>query len=273
VKSSSKSGAAQAQSGTTKRRSASKSKKRIAPITRSNPKSVTKKEAKAAIVVDKGERKMIQVGPIGEPNKVTNKDQAMIHETAESEANETRGSTEVPIHAALSAIGKTDSIRDKRALELVDRLSLWSGAAGLIPVPLVDIAAVGGVQLHMLHRLSEIYGVPFSENRGKSILTSLAGAVIPATAATTTTSLMKGVPGIGTAIGALTMPAVAACATWVIGRVFIKHFASGGTLLDFSPPDYRDFIKAQKSKFATRSREVAPASPSTTARTTTDVVS
>jgi uncharacterized protein (DUF697 family) len=67
----------------------------------------------------------------------------------------------------------------------------------------------------MLRRLSEIYGVPFSENRGKSILTSLslAGTVIPATTATTTTSLMKGVPIIGTTIGALTMPAVAACVT------------------------------------------------------------
>jgi uncharacterized protein (DUF697 family) len=132
--------------------------------------------------------------------------------------------------------------------ELVDRLSLWSGAAGLIPVPLVDIAAVWGVQLHMLRRLSEIYGVPFSENRGKSILTSLAGAVMPATTATTAASVMKGVPIIGTAIGALTMPAVAAGATWLIGKVFIKHFVSGGTLLDFNPPDYREFIKSQKAK-------------------------
>jgi uncharacterized protein (DUF697 family) len=260
----------------TKGRGSSKGKKRLAPIMRSKPRSVSKKAAKAAIVVGnrgakEGEGKMIQVGPISEPNKVTKKDQVMTHETAESEANETRRSTEV-IDAALSAIDKTDSLRDKRALELVDRLSLWSGAAGLIPVPLVDIAAVGGVQLHMLRRLAEIYGVPFSENRGKSILTSLAGAVIPATTATTTTSLMKGVPGLGTVIGALTMPAVAACASWVIGRVFIKHFASGGTLLDFSPPDYREFIKAQKSKFTTRSRRVAPASPSTTAPTTTDVV-
>src|ERR1700731_3820778 len=95
----------------------------------------------------------------------------------------------------------TDAARDERAAQLVDRLSLWSGAAGLIPVPLVDMAAVGGVQLHMLRRLSEIYGVPFSENRGKSILASLAGAVIPASTATTTASLMKGLPVIGTAIG------------------------------------------------------------------------
>jgi hypothetical protein len=68
---------------------------------------------------------------------------------------------------------------------------------------------------------------------------------------------MKGVPIIGTTIGALTMPAVAACGTWVIGKVFMKHFASGGTLLDFNPPDYREFIKVQTTKFAARARDTA----------------
>jgi uncharacterized protein (DUF697 family) len=192
----------------------------------------------------------------------------MVQETTGSEAIES--STKLPTEPTTSLIEKTHSTRDERAAELVDRLSLWSGAAGLIPVPLVDVAAVWGVQLHMLRRLSEIYGVPFSENRGKSILTSLAGAMIPATAATTMTSLMKGVPIIGTAIGALTMPAVAACSTWVIGKVFMKHFASGGTLLDFNPPDYREFIKVQKTKFAARARETAPASPSATAPAASD---
>ena len=185
----------------------------------------------------------------------------MAAETSEFEASEGRGSTEVPIKPTAITTEQTNSARDKLALELVDRLSLWSGAAGFIPIPIVDIAAVGGVQLHMLRRLAEIYEVPFSENRGKSILTSLAGAVIPATTATTATSLVKGIPILGTAIGTLTMPAVAGCATWVIGRVFIKHFASGGTLLDFNPPDYREFIKAQKSKFTARSRRAASSSP------------
>src|ERR1041384_7180275 len=149
---------------------------------------------------------------------------------------------------------KTDAERDQLANELVDRFSLWSGAAGLIPVPLVDMAAVGGVQLQMLRRLSEIYGVPFSQNRGKSIIASLAGAIIPASTATTTAmtfgSLIKGLPGVGWTVGALTMPVYAAGVTWVIGRVFMKHFASGGTLLDFDPPDYKEFIKEQQEKFS-----------------------
>src|ERR1700730_6114241 len=155
----------------------------------------------------------------------------------------------------------TDAVRDERASQLVDRLSLWSGAAGLIPLPLVDMAAVGGVQFYMLRRLSEIYRVPFSDNRGKSILASVAGAVIPASAST---SVIKSLPGIGTVIGALTMPIVSAGATWVIGKLFIQHFASGGTLLDFNPSDYREFIKEQKAKFAARSGAVPPTPESPT---------
>jgi uncharacterized protein (DUF697 family) len=168
--------------------------------------------------------------------------------------------------------GMTEEERDQVASKLVDRFSLWSGAAGLIPIPLVDMAAVAGVQLQMLRRLSEIYGVPFSENRGKSILASLAGAVIPASTATTTAvgvgSLVKSFPGVGTAIGALTMPVFSAGATYVIGKVFIQHFASGGTLLDFNPPDYREFIKVQKEKFAARSAAAPSSGPSASAART-----
>ena len=182
-------------------------------------------------------------------------------------AQETTGSgTAAEGSTGSGATEMTDARRDELASKLVDRFSLWSGAAGLIPVPIVDVAAVGGVQLQMLRRLSEIYDVPFTENRGKSILASLAGSLIPASTATTTAmgvgSLMKGLPGIGTAIGALSMPVFSAGATYVIGKVFIQHFASGGTLLDFNPPDYREFIKAQKEKLGVRSTAVPPAAKS-----------
>jgi uncharacterized protein (DUF697 family) len=153
----------------------------------------------------------------------------------------------------------TDERRDELASEVVDRFSLWSGAAGLIPIPVADVAAVGGVQLMMLRRLSEIYGVPFSDNSGKSIIASLAGSVLPLSTATSAMSLAKGLPVIGWAVGALGMPALSAGATYVIGKVFIQHFASGGTLLDFNPPDYREFIKAQKEKFSARSAAPSPA--------------
>ena len=175
----------------------------------------------------------------------------MTQETVGSEASRQEGEVNLTGGAPT-----TDAQRDELASQVVDRFSLWSGAAGLIPVPLVDVAAVGGVQLQMLRKVSEIYGVPFTENRGKALIASLAGAVIPASTATSTAmgvvSVVKGIPGLGQMGGALTMPVFAAGATYIIGKVFIQHFASGGTLLDFNPPDYREFIKAQKEKLRMR---------------------
>ena len=185
----------------------------------------------------------------------------MVQETTGSRAAEAKD----PVEGAIGpgAVEMTDEQRDEEAAKLVGRFSLWSGAAGLIPVPLVDIAAVGGVQLQMLRKLSEIYGVPFSDNRGKSVIASLAGSLIPASAATTTamgfSSALKFIPGIGSVVAALTMPVFSAGATYAIGKAFIQHFASGGTLLDFNPPDYREFIKAQKEKFGLKTAAEAPA--------------
>ncbi len=148
--------------------------------------------------------------------------------------------------------------RDEFASKLVEHFSLWSGLAGFIPLPLVDVAAVGGIQLQMLRRLSQIYNVPFSENGGKAFLASLAGTAIPASSGIGAASVLKVVPFVGAAVSALVMPALSSGATYVIGKVFIQHFASGGTLLDFNPPDYREFIKTQKEMWSTRPTATAP---------------
>ncbi len=134
--------------------------------------------------------------------------------------------------------------RKARARKLVERFSLYSGVAGLLPVPVVDVAAVGGVQLQMLRRISQLYDVPFSKNRGKAIVASLAGTMIPASTGLGVASIAKSVPIAGTTIGAMTAPALSVGATYVIGMTFVEHFARGGTLLDFDPPDHREFIKA-----------------------------
>lgn len=142
--------------------------------------------------------------------------------------------------------------RDELASKLVDRFAIWSGVAGLIPVPVVDAVAVGGLQLQMLRRISQIYSVPFSDNRGKAVIAALAGAMIPATSGIGAASVLKAVPVFGTIIGSFVMPVLSAGATYAIGKAFIQHFASGGTLLDFNPPDYRDFVKAQKEAWDSR---------------------
>lgn len=156
-----------------------------------------------------------------------------------------RGSSIAPEDLLLTTADSVDAAATKsRARKLVERFSLYSGVAGLLPVPVVDVAAVGGVQLQMLRRISQLYAVPFSKNRGKAIVASLAGTMIPASTGLGVASMAKSVPVAGTAIGAMTAPALSVGATYVIGMAFVEHFARGGTLLDFDPPDHREFIKA-----------------------------
>ncbi len=161
--------------------------------------------------------------------------------------------------------------REEMANKLVDRFAIWAGAAGVLPIPLVDLIAVGGVQLQMLRRLSQIYGVPFSENRGKSLIASLAGALIPTTSGIGAASVLKAVPVLGTALASFVMPVLSAGATYGIGKVFIQHFESGGTLLDFNPPDYREFLKRHREtweKRSTRSDASSPSRPNATSGAT-----
>src|SRR6516165_8908116 len=130
---------------------------------------------------------------------------------------------------------------------------------------LVDRLAVGGLQLQMLRRLSQIYGVEFSENRGKALIAALAGCMIPATSGMGAASALKAVPVLNIIAAGFVMPVLSAGATYAIGKAFVQHFESGGTLLDFNPPDYRDFVKAQKEMWESRSRSRERNTASTTA--------
>jgi uncharacterized protein (DUF697 family) len=151
----------------------------------------------------------------------------------------------------------TPEERDETANKLVDRFALWSGVAGLIPVPGVDVFAVGGLQIQMVRRLSQIFDVPFSENRGKALILSLVGSTIPATSGIGAASMLKFVPVIGTLTASFVMPVLSAGATYAIGKAFVEHFSKGGTLLDFNPPDYREFIRSQKEMWDSRKKKKA----------------
>ena len=64
----------------------------------------------------------------------------------------------------------------------------------------------------------------------------------------------SGAEDASSAFRARVMPVLSAGATYAIGKAFIQHFESGGTLLDFNPPDYKEFIKAQKEMWNSRSK-------------------
>jgi uncharacterized protein (DUF697 family) len=146
---------------------------------------------------------------------------------------------------------------DMEALAIVRRNSLWAMGVGLVPVPIVDVLGVSAVQLKMVRELSHQYHVSFSHNRAKSIIGALLGGIGSVTAAGLMFSALKFIPIIGQTAGAVTLPLTAGAATYATGRVFIQHFASGGTLLDLDPAKMREYFRKEfqdaKATLATKS--------------------
>jgi uncharacterized protein (DUF697 family) len=138
------------------------------------------------------------------------------------------------------------SERERKAAKTVRNYMVLSMGAGLIPFPVADLAAISGVQLKMLADISKIYGVPFKESSGKAIIASLVGSLVPqAVSFGAIGSMLKSIPGVGILIGAPSMMIFSAATAWALGNVFIQHFESGGTFLDFNPDSVREYFRKQ----------------------------
>lgn len=134
---------------------------------------------------------------------------------------------------------------EEQANKVVRNYALGSIVPSLIPIPLVDLAAVTAIQLKMLQSLATIYGVPFKQEFGKSAITALLGGTVALSTARVMSSAVKAIPVVGTLVGAATMPAVNGGTTYAVGKVFIQHFESGGTFLNFDATKVRAYFEAQ----------------------------
>ena len=109
-----------------------------------------------------------------------------------------------------------------------------------MPIPIFDIAAIAAVQLRMLGKLAGQYAVPLGEDKGKAAVTALLGSVIPTSLGYGMVGgLVQHIPVVGPVLGVFTVGAFASAATFAVGKVFIQHFESGGTFLDFEPSEVR----------------------------------
>ena len=138
-------------------------------------------------------------------------------------------------------------------------------AAGVAAVPVlppgVDLAALGGVQVLMIKQLSDLYRVPFKENVARKVGAALVGTLSSRVlAAGVVGSMLKVLPGFGAVIGGLlALPAVSGAVTYALGKVFVKHFEEGGTLLDLDVNKVRDFFASQYQVGRKVAAEPAPA--------------
>lgn len=127
------------------------------------------------------------------------------------------------------------------ARSTVKYYAAWSFGAGLVAIPVIELMLVVGVQVQMLRKLSDIYGVKFSEHVVRNVLMALLGGLAAETVgAGIALPLVRSIPGIGSLIGLLIVPAFAVASTCAVGEVFVQHFEKGGTFLDFKPSSVKD---------------------------------
>ena len=124
------------------------------------------------------------------------------------------------------------------AQKITNRHTIYGAGVGLIPIPLIDTAALLGVQLKMIKEHADLYGIEFKEHIAESLIASLLGSI-------GSTGLIKVIPGLGTILGGLTSSVAGAASTYAIGRVFTQHFDQGGTLLDFNPDTSRAYYQKE----------------------------
>lgn len=141
-----------------------------------------------------------------------------------------------------------EQTREQQAMLLVKSYIPWSAGAGLLPMPLIDLAALVALQLRMLSKLSDLYGVPFKENGVKSTVSSLLGSVLSTSLGSSLGSLVKMIPVVGPLVGVAAVPSVYCAATYAIGRVFVTHLAAGGTFLNFDAEKMRAYFIAEYEK-------------------------
>ena len=150
-------------------------------------------------------------------------------------------------------------VKNQVAQEIVKSHVIYSLGAGLVPIPLLDIAAVSVVQLDMLKQLAKLYDQDFKESSGKSWISAISGSTMARMGA----SLVKTIPGIGSILGGVTMSALSGASTYAVGQVFIWHFSSGGDFMNFNFERAKEIFEEEfeKGKKVAKEMEKEKAKP------------
>ncbi|GAA4257741.1 YcjF family protein [Azospirillum formosense] len=178
-------------------------------------------------------------------------------------ATETAPETASTSEAAPDSTPAAPVSTEAQAAEIIRKHVLLSAAAGVIPLNFVDTAALAVVQLRLLKELSELHGVDFRGDIGRSAVGTLFATVAPTTLAGGLLGSMafnmalRSVPVIGTVTRLATQPAFNSAFTYALGKVFQQHFASGGTFLTFQPEKVKTYFR-EKFEEARRRKGAAP---------------
>ena len=145
--------------------------------------------------------------------------------------------------SAVTTTAQTDHSENVEAI--IKRHAMYAAGAGLIPIPIVDSAAIVGIQYKLTEAMANEYGVDFENNKVKVIITSIVSSLISRLASGAIQAAAGGITIPGIVGGSLTNAALAGYLTFSTGEILRLHFATGGTLENLELSHYLDFIESQ----------------------------
>lgn len=107
-----------------------------------------------------------------------------------------------------------------KADQIIQNYVVASGAAGFfIPIAGADMLAIGSIQMKMLKDLCDLFDEPFENMRSQAFMCTISGAVTARLGAT----IIKAIPGVGTALGGISMAMTGGASTYALGQTFVRY--------------------------------------------------
>ncbi len=147
--------------------------------------------------------------------------------------------------AASTTSEPVETTRIDQAARIISSSCVWAAGAGFIPVPFIDVVALAAVQAHMADSIAKLYGQSFRKEVVESTVSVLLATLIPSALTGTVASGVKAIPIVGTVAGFVLFPAFASAATYAMGRVLVRHFEKGGTVVTFTADRVRDDLRKE----------------------------
>ena len=132
-----------------------------------------------------------------------------------------------------------------KAERIIKKSTISSMAAGAVPVPIVDVALVMGIQMKMLQQLCEAYEVNYSTEKMNAWIASiLSGTLLMRFGGST----LKFMPGLGWLAGGATLALTSGASTFALGNIAMGYLAEGQSFVDLDVKDAKAKFKKEFEK-------------------------
>ena len=158
-------------------------------------------------------------------------------------SSETKPRNERSAASAVDEIMFTDEMR-LAADNIIKRYVILAMGAGLIPSALVDVVAITILEVKMIGDLAGAYNFPVPHRLVRyKVLISLIASLGSVYLSIRMNAALKDAPLVGYMFSAGMLSITGGAAVYAVGKIFQKHYESGGTFLSSDNSVLRRYFK------------------------------